>query len=314
MTTPATSGSVRGAPGAAPASGGGPPGATGHGAAGAGPRAGAVSRLVRGLVLGVGCLGTLAQIARALVVVDDARLQLWFIALGGLTVLLFVPAVVRTPRRGWAVHALLALQCAVIMLLVLLARGTPVDFMTSLYVPLAAEVAVVSTGRTVWIWVGVLAALITVPLLAIQGVLEGLALAPVSLAPAVVFAAFVVVARDLEAARGRSQEMLDGLRAASARLEAYAARAGALAAVAERDRVARDLNESVATRVAGVVAAAQAAQRTLAVAPAGEPAGEGAGAGPPDEAATLLASIQRDTQQALAEMRGLIAELRPATG
>jgi signal transduction histidine kinase len=289
---------------------------------------GSISRLVRVLVVAFGCLASLAQITRALFVVDDAQLQSWYLGLGALTVLLFVLAIVRTPRSRWAMHGLLATQCLVVLIMVLLTRGTEVDFMTSLYVPLAAEAALVFVGRAVWIWVGVLGALTTVPLMAIQGLLEGLAVAPMSLAPEVVFAAFVVVARDLEAARRESQVMLDDLRAAGVKLEAYAAQAGELAAVAERDRVARELNDSVAARIGEILSAAEAARGVLAASPCraeedgavgGPAAGDAAarqasGAGQPGDAAALVASIQAGTQRALAEMRGLIAELRPAAG
>ena len=237
-----------------------------------GAAAGPISRTVRLVIVALCCFGFAGQLARALVVTDDSQLRLWYLGLGGSLIVLGVLTLLLTPRPRWAVHLLLAVQCLIILALVLLARGTEVDFMTSLCVPLAAEVAVVFTGRTVWVWIGVLAALTTLPLLAIQGLLEGLALAPVSLAPEVVIAAFVVVARDLEAARRRSQAILDDLRTAHAQLEAYSARAGELAAVAERDRVARDLNESVAARIGGVLAAAEAARRALGAAPAGGPA------------------------------------------
>jgi 4-diphosphocytidyl-2-C-methyl-D-erythritol kinase len=88
--------------------------------------------------------------------------------------------------------------------------------------------------------------------------------------------------------------------------------AGELAALAERHRVARDLNESVAASVAGVLEAARAARAVLASAEDGT----GAETGPDDaaraeSAAPLLAALQADTQAALAQMRGLIAELRP---
>jgi signal transduction histidine kinase len=277
------------------------------------------------LIVAVCCLGFAAQIGRALVVVDDTWLRLWYVGLGGATTLLCVYTLLRTPSRRWAVHGLLAAQCLLIVAMTLLSRGTEVDFMVSLFIPLAAVAAVVFTGATTWVWVGVVATLSAVlPLVLLQDPLAGLAQASVTLAPEAVLAAYVVVARDLEAARRQSKEMLDGLRTANARLEASAARAGELAAVAERDRVARDLNDSVAARIDGIVAAAEVARQRLAAAPAAQAAGGVAERGSwpvtadaaegANEAAALLASIQAETQQALADMRGLITELRPTPG
>jgi len=300
--------------------------------------AGSISPALRLVVVAVGCFAFVAELARGLVVVDDAQVRLWYVGLGALSVALFVLAILRTPRARWAVHALLVVQCLVILVLVLV--ETEVDFTASLFVPLAAEAAVVFTGRTVWGWVGAIAALTTVPLLVFQGLLDGLAVAAVSVAPEVVLAACVVVARELESARHQSQVMLDDLRAAQAQLEEYAAQAGRLAAVGERDRVARDLNDSVAARIAGIEASAQEVRGLLAAADAAgdgsaagvaaaagaasatgtaAPAGAADAAGRTDaalaaEAAARLAAIQADTQQALADMRGLIAELRPAAG
>ncbi len=320
MTSPATAGGAGGARGgavpatAATAADAGAPVAP-TGARGAGATAddariagrGVLSKPVLLLVVVVCCVGFAAQLARALVVAGDAQLGLWYVGLGGLATVLCVVTLLRTPRRKWAVHVLLAVQCLLVTAMMFLSKGTEVDFLVALFIPFAAVAAVVFTGRTIWIWVGVVAALSAVlPLVLLEDPLAGLAEASMTLAPEVVVAAYVVVARDLEAARRQSQVMLDGLRAAKVQLEAYAPQAGGLAAVAERDRVARQLNDSVATRIDGIVAAAEAAQRRLAAATA--EAGQGS------EAADLVVAIQGDTQQALAEMRGLIAELRPAHG
>jgi signal transduction histidine kinase len=279
--------------------------------------AGSISRTVRLLAVSLGCLAFIAPLARALVLVDDdVPLLLVYGGLVGLSLALYVYALLRTPRSAWARHGLLAVQCLVVAETVAIGPAE-VDFMNSLFVPLAAEAAMVFTGRVAWIWVAIVAALTAAPLTGLDDAVEGFARALVSLAAEAVLAAYIVVARDLEAARRRSQAMLDDLRAAHAQLEAYAARAGEFAAVGERDRVARDLNESVAARIGNVLAAAEAARRVLGAGPAGGPTapdGEASGPDTADEPAALLAAIQADTQQALADMRGLITELRPAAG
>lgn len=279
-------------------------------AASGAPQPAPLSAKVRGLGVAVVCLTSLAQLARALVRVDDRSLWPWYLGLGAAYMALFAFTVMRPPGRRWQAHALLAGQCFIVLSLLSLEHHQ--DFMTGLFVPIALEAALLFAGRETWTWVAVLAALIVGSLMFYLEPLEGLSQALASLALEIVLAAYVVVAREIESARRRSQVMLEELQAAHGRLQAYAAQAGELAALAERHRVARDLNESVAASVAGVLEAARAARAVLASAEDGT----GAETGPDDaaraeSAAPLLAALQADTQAALAQMRGLIAELRP---
>jgi signal transduction histidine kinase len=279
-------------------------------AASGAPEPAPLSAKVRGLGVAVVCLTSLAQLARALVRVDDRSLWPWYLGLGAAYMALFAFTVMRPPGRRWQAHVLLAGQCFIVLSLLSLEHHQ--DFMTGLFVPIALEAALLFAGRETWTWVAVLAALIVGSLMFYLEPLEGLSQALASLALEIVLAAYVVVAREIESARRRSQVMLEELQAAHGRLQAYAAQAGELAALAERHRVARDLNESVAASVAGVLEAARAARAVLASAEDGT----GAETGPDDaaraeSAAPLLAALQADTQAALAQMRGLIAELRP---
>jgi signal transduction histidine kinase len=279
-------------------------------AASGAPEPAPLSAKVRGLGVAVVCLTSLAQLARALVRVDDRSLWPWYLGLGAAYMALFAFTVMRPPGRRWQAHVLLAGQCLIVLALLSLEHHQ--DFMTGLFVPIALEAALLFAGRETWTWVAVLAALIVGSLMFYLEPLEGLSQALASLALEIVLAAYVVVAREIESARRRSQVMLEELQAVHGRLQAYAAQAGELAALAERHRVARDLNESVAASVAGVLEAAAAARAVLASAEDGT----GAETGPDDaaraeSAAPLLAALQADTQAALAQMRGLIAELRP---
>ena len=279
-------------------------------AASGAPQPAPLSAKVRGLGVAVVCLTSLAQLARALVRVDDRSLWPWYLGLGAAYMALFAFTVMRPPGRRWQAHALLAGQCLIVLALLSLEHHQ--DFMTGLFVPIALEAALLFAGRETWTWVAVLAALIVGSLMFYLEPLEGLSQALASLALEIVLAAYVVVAREIESARRRSQVMLEELQAAHDRLQAYAAQAGELAALAERHRVARDLNESVAASVAGVLEAAGAARAVLAGAEDGTGAETGSDdAARAESAAPLLAALQADTQAALAQMRGLIAELRP---
>ena len=250
---------------------------------------------------------TLAELVRSSAELDDLVEWLWYGGLFATYLVLFTLAVLRLPAWHAIRHILLVVQCLIVLLL--LSFDPMMDWITVLFVPLAFQAAMSFPGRTPWYWVAVLAVLTAGSLTRYLGSVRGLALALVIVALEIVFAAYVVVAGEIESARRQSQATLDELQVSNGRLQDYAAGAGELAAAEERDRVARDLNESVARRISGILEATAAARE--AVAP-------GTGKGGADErasdAAPLVAGLQAQTQQALAQMRGLIAELRPRAG
>lgn len=270
-----------------------------------------VSATLRTAGLVLGSLLLLAQLGRAFLRVDDAGVWPWYAGLGAAYLALYALALLRPPARAWQSHALLALQSLLVVGLLLVEPEQ--DFMTGLFGPLAFEAALLFGNRVLWCWVGVLAALTAGPLMLMfpMGAAQGLSRALATIAAEIVFAAYVVVAGQVESARRQSQTMLEELQSAHARLQAYAAQAGELAAVCERDRVARELNDSVAETVSGVLAAAQAARDVLAAEDDAAAARDHALARARPQAAARLAAIQADTQHALAQMRRLVAELRP---
>ena len=85
--------------------------------------------------------------------------------------------------------------------------------------------------------------------------------------------------------------------AAQERLRVYAGQADELAALEQRSRVAGELGGSVAQAVASALDASAAARGLLAE---------------PDQAALQLERLQAQAKEALAEMRRIITELRPA--
>ena len=120
---------------------------------------------------------------------------------GAVYLALFTCVLLRPPRRRWLVHAAMAAEC--VLVLILLARVPEIDFMVALFVPLAFQAAFFFAGRTVWIWVAALAVLIAGSLMLFLGPLRGLSLALVSIAIEIILAAFVIVAREIETARRR---------------------------------------------------------------------------------------------------------------
>jgi len=227
----------------------------------------------------------------------DRELAPWFV--GGLALFLAVHLFVlwRPGLSAVSLHVAFALQAALV--LVLLSLAPDLDILTALLSLECYQAAVAFTGRVRLAWVAGLVTLIPVSLVLGPDWLDGLSVAFVPMAAGVILAMFAIVSRALEDARFESQGMVAELSEVHGRLEAYAGQVEELAAIDERTRVAGRLDASVATMLAEAVAVARRAR--------------GAG-GEPQAVRPLLERLQELAQQALAQMRGVIAELRPPSG
>jgi signal transduction histidine kinase len=235
-----------------------------------------------------------AVVARVITEGPDRELIPWYVA--GLALFLVAHVVVLwwPPRSRPLLHVAFGLQAALV--LVLLSFDTDIDILTALLALECYQVAVAFTGRVRVVWVMGLVTLIPVALAFQPDWLEGLSEAFVPMVAGVVLAMYAVVSADLVAAGDASKEMVAELRETQRGLEAYAGQAEELAAIDARSRVARELQGSVSATVADVLAAARAAREARGV---------------PADAAAQLARTQELAQRALAQMRAIIAELRP---
>ncbi len=100
-----------------------------------------------------------------------------------------------------------------------------------------------------------------------------------------------------EEARNESAALLQELQTAHTQLQDYAARAEELSAVHERNRVARELHDSVNQSIFSITLTAEAARTMLDRDPARVP--------------PYLNQLQDMTGSALAQLRSLIGQLRP---
>ncbi len=192
-------------------------------------------------------------------------------------------------------HVVFAAQCAVVLWLVLLDPDR--DYMTALYVPLAYQAAAVFSGRVRWFWVGAILVLIAVPLTLELG-LRGLGLALTPMAASIALAAMAAAGRDVESARAASHRLVADLEETHGRLERYAAEVESLAAVEERNRLVRELHDSVSQAMFAILLATSSARMMLETDPPG--------------ARAQLERLRDLTRDALARMREFITELRQA--
>ena len=172
------------------------------------------------------------------------------------------------------------------------------DFFAFLFLPLAGQVMFVFPRRTAFGWV-IFFGITTVIGQFIQfGRLEGLSFSFLYLAGLFLISSFSNLMLRANEARLQSDQLLDKLQQAHSQLQEYAGQAEELATAKERNRLARELHDSVAQTLYGLTLQAEAASRKL-------------NAGKTDEVAVYLHEIRDSSQQTLKETRLLIFELRP---
>lgn len=235
-----------------------------------------------------------AEVGRALASPKVGSLAGWYLAL-------FLPFVVLLTAMLWRPNIHIGLRHLYFVVqssltLALLSLNPQLDLITALLALLSYQAALVFTGTTRWFWVGTLALLTPGSLLFYLG-LRGLALGLVPMAIGIVLAAYVAIDEETERARANSQELLEELEEIQRQLQARADQVEELAAVEERIRLARELHDSVSQTMFSITLNARAAQMLMPRDPA--------------RVRAQLEQLQALTQDALAEMRGLIAQLRP---
>ena len=172
------------------------------------------------------------------------------------------------------------------------------DFFALLFMPLAGQAMFAFSRRTAFGW-AILFGIGTIVGQFIQfGGLDGLSFSFLYLAGLFLVASFSNLMLRANEARLQSDRLLDELQQAHRQLQDYAGQAKELATAKERNRLARELHDSVAQTLYGLTLQAEAASRKL-------------NAGQTDEVSDYLGEIRDSAQQTLKETRLLIFELRP---
>jgi signal transduction histidine kinase len=199
-------------------------------------------------------------------------------------------------RAEWSRQPYFAFQTGLILALIFL--NPDLDYFAILFIPLTAQAMSVLDRRMAFRWVAAFVIVTTVGMLATQDWPESFAMAMLYASGFFFVASYATVTKRAEIARAQSQALYSELQEAYRSLETYAAQVQALAVVEERNRLARDLHDSVTQALYGLTLSAEAAARQIA-------------AGEVDAASAELRQVQETARQALQEMRLLIFELRP---
>jgi len=194
-------------------------------------------------------------------------------------------------------HLYLALQTALIVCGMLLYYE--LDFFAILFMPLGGQAMFILPRKKAIFWVGVFSVTIVIGQLIQFQFPNGLSFTFLYLAGLFFVASFSTTMLRTNEARIQSDQLLDELQLAHTQLKEYAGQAEELATAKERNRLARELHDSVAQTLYGLTLQAEAAAREL-------------NHGNTDKASEQLREIRDSAQQSLQETRLLIFELRPA--
>ncbi|HSG43484.1 MAG TPA: sensor histidine kinase [Anaerolineales bacterium] len=193
-------------------------------------------------------------------------------------------------------HIYLTIQTALIIGGMLLYYE--LDFFAILFMPLGGQAVFILPRRKAITWIVIFSIAIVIGQLTQFEFPNGLPFTFLYLAGLFFVTSFSTTMLRVNKERIQSDQLLDELQQAHSQLQTYAGQAEELATAKERNRLARELHDSVAQTLYGLTLQAEAAARNLT-------------AGQTDEAAEALREIRDSAQQTLQETRLLIFELRP---
>jgi signal transduction histidine kinase len=196
---------------------------------------------------------------------------------------------------AWLQHLLLVFQ---VVLVVTIQQLTPEDdFANLLFVLISYQVALIFHGRVLAIWIIGLISTTCISLTIAMGGLEGLSKSFTNIAGEVAIFAYFIAIREMDDARERRRLAMEELQGVHNRLEEYAGQVNELSAVNERNRLARELHDSVSQTLFSISLNIRTVQILFKKNPAltREP----------------LHRLQLLTENALAEIRSLITQMRP---
>jgi signal transduction histidine kinase len=241
---------------------------------------------------------TVGGIIRYVVRFRDTRFELVALLMGYLILLFAEPVFIRRHRRLVPIYLLV--QTAIICTVSLI--SPTVDFWTTLFLPLVVQVMLNFPQRTGFVITGIFTLIMAILMLLGPGPEAGLPLIFLNGVGYFLFAAFIAIIREAEAAREESQQQQAELQQEVEQRahveEALRKSEMEKAVAAERNRLARELHDSVTQSLYSLTLLAAAGQRMIQAEDLLQIAGN-------------QARLGEIAQQALQEMRLLVYELRP---
>jgi signal transduction histidine kinase len=171
------------------------------------------------------------------------------------------------------------------------------DFQNLLYFPLTIQIFRAFPRQFAVGWTIIFVILLGITLIPGMGLLEGLALILSYLAAGTFLVSYDFLYSRTQTDQAKSQQLLADLQCAHRKLQEQAAQAEELAAARERNRMARELHDSVSQVIFSITLTSRSTRLLLERDPARVP--------------TEIERLQGMTSSALSQLRSIIAELRP---
>jgi signal transduction histidine kinase len=237
-----------------------------------------------------------AVVFRTFAIEENRPLLSWYVKFELAFLVLFTTILFVPNLSDWLRHFCLILQSA--MVLYALSWRPEFDFLVVFFLLLTYPVSLFFTGKIRWFWIFSLVLITSGSLIFHLGVIRGLALSLTTMAAEIVIPAFIIVNHEIELARVKSQDLVKELQETHEQLQLYANKIEDLAIVRERNRLARELHDTVSQLIFSINLTTRSAQVLLSK-------------NEPTRVADQLNLLQEMTANALAQLRSLISELRP---
>ncbi|HLO31372.1 MAG TPA: histidine kinase [Anaerolineales bacterium] len=236
-----------------------------------------------------------AVVLRTLTYGDIHRLLPYYLPLELIYILLFTTLFWKPHVPAWSLHLYFALQSTLVW--IILSLFPEFDFIIVLFLLLSYQASLFFAGKVRRIWIIILALLTGGPLMLCLGLLRGLALSLTTMASEIVILSYVIVSQETEAAEQKSQALLNELQSTHRQLQSYMAQVEEMATLEERNRLARELHDTVSQLIFTISLTSRSAQILLEREPA--------------RVGEQINSLQHLSSTALSELRSLITQLRP---
>jgi signal transduction histidine kinase len=211
-----------------------------------------------------------------------------------LFLLLFALVMLQKKLPVWLIHAYFIIQSTITFFLILI--PPTLDYLTGFYVLLSYQGALILTGRNRWLWTGIFCLLIQSSLFISLGMIKGLALGLIPIVGCIIFPVYVIANREEERDSRQSEVLLQQLQSRNKQLQEYTLQAEQIAAIEERNRLARELHDSVSQTMFSILLNTRSAQILAEH--------------QPDRVEYQIEELQSLSQEALSEMRSFITRMK----
>jgi len=233
-------------------------------------------------------------IRTAILYAGQSDLIFALIALGMFALLyLLEPTISRRVRWPWNIY--FAIQTGLI--LVLGSFRPSLDMVGALYVPLSVLTVRALSRKAAIIWNILFIVLLSGPMILSLGLVFGLVLSMLITAIGIFMVSYDVLYAQAKTDQAESQVHLQELQSAHQKLQEFASQAEELVAASERNRLARELHDSVGQAIFSATLSARSAQMLIEK--------------DPSQVSGQLERLQDVTSTALTQLRSLITQMRP---